>query len=175
MNKTLRSAMVLITAAGLCCGTAQADVEHQPAAWTQQKAHFDYIGFTTSYSCDGLKGKLRQVLRDLGTKDGFTVIPMGCDRDKPVPLPAVDITLSTLKHSDAPDAINAVWKRVELGGDGPLSGGDCELAEEIVQKILPLFEVRNVLMSTTCTPHQMPTGRLSLTLEVLSPAAVPPP
>jgi hypothetical protein len=173
MNRTLRPVMALIAGAGLWCGCVLADSERQAAAWMEQKAHFDYLGFTTSYSCDGLKGKLRQVLRELGAKDGFVVIPLGCDRDKPVPLPAADITLSTLRRSDAPDAINTVWKKVDLGGDGPLSGGDCELAEEIVQKILPLFEVRNVHMGTTCIPHQMPTGRLSLTLEVFVPAAAP--
>jgi len=174
MRSLQSCATLLALALGLCLldGSAQAGVnpQMQTALWAQQKLRFDYTGFTTHYSCDGLVARIHQVLGKLQARNGFRVMPAGCDDGRPVPLPSVDIELAALRPSNAPGAIRAVWKPVSLGGTQGLQGADCELAEEIVQKILPLFQVRNVRMNTTCTPHQMPTGPVSLTLEVLAPA-----
>ena len=170
MSKTIRATALVILAFSACimCDSACAEAEHRPVVWKMQKARFDYQGFTTRYSCDGLRDKIRQVLRDLGARKDFTVTASNCGNGGPVPFPSVDIALATIKRADGPASIDAIWKEVDLSGVGKLQGGDCELAEQIVQKILPLFEVRKAHMNAVCDPHQLPTGAFSLTLEVLS-------
>src|ERR1700760_4592296 len=53
--------------------------EPQSAVWTEKELTFVYQGFTTRYSCDGLRDKVRGVLLDLGAeKKGLKVMQMGC-------------------------------------------------------------------------------------------------
>src|SRR5690242_12321576 len=42
--------------------------EPQSAVWTEKELTFVYQGFTTRYSCDGLRDKVRGVLLDLGAQ-----------------------------------------------------------------------------------------------------------
>jgi hypothetical protein len=164
---------IVALCSGIISTTTAADAPHETAAWTTQKAHFDYLGVTTQYSCYKLRDKIRQVLLELGARPDVTLTPTGCDDDRPVRVPGVDIKLAAPKAVTGPDASPAVWKTVELGGMGKLEGGDCELAEQIVQRVLPLFQARNVQMKTRCVPYQLPTGALSLRLDVLTMAKAP--
>jgi hypothetical protein len=47
--------------------------------------------------------------------------------------------------------------------------GECELVEQIRQKIVPSFAARNVDLQTTCIPHQATATRPILKMEVLVP------
>jgi hypothetical protein len=71
----------------------------------------------------------------------------------------------------APDTqiVAAHWKTVEVAPKGdPLSAaGDCELTEQIKQRILPLFSTRNVEYSSTCIPNQLQVGGTRLKADVL--------
>jgi hypothetical protein len=164
---------IMVLCSGIISTTTHADAPHETAAWTARKAHFDYLGVTTRYSCYELRDKIRQVVLELGARPDATLTPTGCDDDRPVRVPGVDIKMAVPKPATGPDASAAVWKTVDLGGMGKLEGSDCELAEQIVQRVLPLFEVRNVQMKTPCVPYQLPTGALSLRLEVLAMAKAP--
>lgn len=73
--------------------TAAAD--SQPtvnAVWVEKDIEFTYMGFTSYYSCDGLRDKLRWVLKEIGARPGFKVTVGGCISTGPDVLPHARIT-----------------------------------------------------------------------------------
>jgi hypothetical protein len=156
--------------------------EPQSAVWTEKELSFVYQGFTTRYSCDGLRDKVRSVLLDLGAeKKGLKVMQMGCSSPtgRPDPFPGVRVKMRVLQPADSPDAAKAAdptpvaahWKPVDLKlrDNFTTDSGECELVEQIRHKIVPLFATRNVDLQTTCIPHQATAARPILKMEVLVP------
>lgn len=154
--------------------------EPQSAVWTEKELSFVYQGFTTHYSCDGLRDKVRSVLLDLGAeKKGLKVMEMGCSRPSggPDPFPGVRVKMRVLQPADSPDAAKAAdptpvaahWKPVDLKlrDNFTTDSGECELVEQIRHNIVPLFAARNVDLQTTCIPHQATASRPTLKMEVL--------
>jgi hypothetical protein len=80
-------------------------------------------------------------------------------------------------QSPGPDTqvIGTHWKNVVVApkGDPLNAAGDCELTEQIKQRILPMFATRNVDYSSTCIPNQLQVGGTRLSADVL--IADPPP
>jgi hypothetical protein len=159
--------------------------EPQSAVWTEKELSFVYQGFTTRYSCDGLRDKVRSVLLDLGAeKKGLKVMQMGCSSPtgRPDPFPGVRVKMRVLQPADSPDAAKAAdptpvaahWKPVDLKlrDNFTTDSGECELVEQIRQKIVPAFAARNVDLQTTCIPHQATAARPILKMEVLVPDEV---
>ena len=159
--------------------------EPQSAVWTEKELSFVYQGFTTRYSCDGLRDKVRSVLLDLGAeKKGLKVMQMGCSSPtgRPDPFPGVRVKMRVLQPADSPDAAKAAdptpvaahWKALDLKlrDNFTTDSGECELVEQIRHKIVPLFATRNVDLQTTCIPHQATAARPILKLEVLVPDEV---
>jgi hypothetical protein len=72
--------------------------------------------------------------------------------------------------ADGEPAVPSPWKAVELKLDrSSLSeAGECELVEQVKQKVLPLFTSRNVDLRNNCVPHQLTPGGTRLTAEVLA-------
>ena len=50
------------------------------AVWNEQEIEFTYMGFTSYYSCDGLRDKVRYLLRQLGAREDLKVRSAGCAR-----------------------------------------------------------------------------------------------
>jgi len=48
------------------------------AVWVEHKVNFTYMPLTSYYSCDGLRDKVRWILRQLGARPGFKVKSRGC-------------------------------------------------------------------------------------------------
>jgi len=145
-------------------GVAPGDA--QPAVWAPQELHFVFMGFTAHYSCDGLRDKVERVLGELGARDGFKVDYAGCSAPfgKPDPFPGVRIRMQTLQPAGAneksAEIVGAHWRRVDLhlDKDPVWEATDCELLEQIRQKILPLFATRTVDFASNCVPHQAYLG-----------------
>jgi hypothetical protein len=142
----------------------------QQAVWTPKQLHFVFQGFTAHYSCDGLEDKIRHVVKELGARADFEVHWSGCSSPfgKPDPFPGVNIKMSVLQpapdNAAAKDLVAAHWKRVDLhlDRDPVWEASDCELLEQIKQRILPLFATRNVEFTSNCIPFQAMLGtRLS--------------
>jgi hypothetical protein len=156
---------------------AGASGEPQSAVWTDKELTFVYQGFTTRYSCDGLRDKVRSVLLDLGArKKDLKVQQLGCSSPtgRPDPFPGVRVKMSVLRPASGTaddQAVAAHWKPVDLKlrDSFTTDSGECELVEQIRHKIVPLFATRNVDLKTTCIPHQATAARPSLRLEVLAP------
>jgi hypothetical protein len=186
-------AVALVLAALSVPGRASAQAaapEAQPAMWTPKELRLIYQGFTTHYSCDGLRDKVRQALLQLGARADLSVQETACasSAGRPDPFPGVNIKVQVLKPWDgaaAADAqpVPAHWKSIDLklNRDPLHEAGDCELLEQIKQTVLPLFTTRNVQYSSNCVPHQLSPGGTRLSAEVLvsdtpvAPAAPPAP
>jgi hypothetical protein len=151
--------------------------ESVPAAWADKELNFVYQGFTTKYSCDGLRDKMRSVLLDLGAeKKSLKVLQSGCSSPvgRPDPFPGVRAKMRVLQpasDSAGEKAVAAHWKPVDLKlrDSFTTDSGECELVEQIKQKVLPLFATRNVQLQSNCIPHQVTATRPTLKLEVLAP------
>jgi hypothetical protein len=166
---------------------AHADDAGVQAVWTAKKLQFTYMGFTAHYSCDGLSDKMKRVLLDLGARPDLKVTPTGCSSGfgRPSPFPGVSATVQVLEpvgdQSPGPDTkvVPAHWKSVVVApkGDPLNAAGDCELTEQIKQRIVPLFSTRNIEYSSTCIPNQLQVGGTRLKTEVLiaDPPAAPAP
>ena len=175
------AALALAGLTAAVCAPARADTQAQdasgvPAVWTAKELRFVYMGFTSHYSCDGLRDKIRVILRDFGARDDMQVSESPCPGalGRPTRFPGVNIKVNVLQPaSGASDsgAVAAHWKRVELPGSGDVvrEAGDCELVEQVKQSILPLFATRDVQYRSTCVPHQLSIGGTSLTADVLVP------
>jgi len=173
-----RAAAVALLAASL--GAAAADplpgADAEPAVWTKKELTFVFMGFTAHYSCDGLREKIRHVLTELGARSDFEVGYAGCSSPfgSPDPFPGVRITMHVLEPAATAaagtDAVSAHWRRVDLhlDKDPVWEATDCELLEQIKQKILPLFATRNVDFGSNCVPHQASLGT-HLSVDLLFP------
>ena len=140
-----------------------------------KELNFVYQGFTTKYSCDGLRDKVRGVLLDLGVqKKDLQVRESGCSSSsgRPDPFPGVRVKMNVLTPAAGSDdsPVDAHWKAVDLklrDSSFSIDSGECELVEQIRSRIVPLFTTRNVELSTNCVPHQASASRPVLKLEVL--------
>ena len=145
------------------------------AVWTPKEASFTYAGFTTKYSCEGLVSQVRSVLLSLGARrDDLVVIGTGClEAGRPAPFPGVKVRMNVLTPATgaAGNVVAAQWKpvRVRLDADPLAEAGQCELVEQIKQKLLPLFATRDVEFKPACVPHQLSPNGTRLSAQVLLP------
>ena len=66
------------------------------AVWASRHVDFVYQGFTSHYSCDGLRDKIEQMLSKLGTRE-LKVRAYGCTRPGGVePFPGVRVSMQVL-------------------------------------------------------------------------------
>ncbi len=173
-----RSLATLVLLAVLLSPLSRADEPAVQAVWTAKKLQFTYMGFTSRYSCDGLRDKVKRVLLDLGARaSDLKLTYTGCSSGygRPSPFPGVAITAHVLEPVGDPGApadakpVPAHWKNIVIAprGDPLAAAGDCELIEQLKQRILPLFTTRNVQYSSTCVPNQLTVGGTKLSADVL--------
>ena len=147
------------------------------AVWIPKHIQFFYQGFTTHYSCDGLRDQVRDMLEKLGARD-LKVREIGCIRPVgPTEFPGVNVSMRVLVPASSAEAskakpagppVQAQWKDVVLmpANASFEEQGNCELIEQFKETFLPLFATRNVKYGSTCIPHQITLGT-HLSAEVL--------
>src|SRR5215472_13154586 len=97
--------------------SAAAPTDSQAAVWTPKELTFVFMGFTTHYSCDGLRDKIRHVLSELGARRDFKVDDYGCSSPygRPDPFPGVRIRMQVLQPAAADDKsaepVGAHWQK----------------------------------------------------------------
>lgn len=91
----------LVATAPFAAPVAQAA---EPAAWKDRDLVLDYFGFTTHYSCDGLRDRVRTVLLQLGARPDLSITSSGClHPGGGVELfPSVKVHFASLQPSAAP-------------------------------------------------------------------------
>jgi hypothetical protein len=144
--------------------------------WQSHKYTFQFLGFTSTYSCDGLADKLKIILLAAGARADVKSSPGACASGfgRPDKFARADLTFYTLAPADpsaaASGAVKGVWRPVTFGARQPreLGIGDCELVDQFRQQVLPMFTTRNVVNNTTCIPHQESGSNIDLRFESLT-------
>jgi hypothetical protein len=162
----------------LVCQCASADPSGaalMPAEWTTRQLDFTYQqGFTTKYSCDGLRDRVKEILIKLGARD-VQVRSMGCINPAgPDVFPGVHIQMNVLEPAHEwviGRTVPASWKKVDLLADRDVvnAAADCELIEQVKQKVLPLFATRAIDYSAVCEKKKVLPGGTRLIADVLVP------
>ena len=146
----LASSLLVASASAV---TAQANDQEATAApttakWVPRKVHFMYSAIpssnTTYYSCDSLKSRMTEILRQLGARDEV-VKTFGCITSGPERFPGIDATFSVLEPVAGADQsaasskpVDAQWDKVTLTSDD-----SCALIQQVQRQVLPLFATRN--------------------------------
>jgi hypothetical protein len=143
-------------------------------SWQTHKYSFQFMGFTSTYSCDGLADKLKKLLIASGARSDVKSQPGACASGfgRPDKFARADLTFYTLAPVDATAAtagktVSGVWRSVVLSTGSPheLGIGDCELVEQFRSQVLPMFTTRAVVNNTSCIPHQDSGSTISLTFD----------
>jgi hypothetical protein len=175
------------------------------AVWMERDVTLHYMGFTSYYSCEGLRGQVRRILQELGARPGFKVTMRNCIEPTgpewspsvrivaALPVEATPEVLAELasdaserelaarvqgKSSDEATAqFPARPKRVEFvsGGMSFLKDGDCELMEQMRDRAFGPLGVKVIDSSIRCVPRQVSIGSIRMTVEVLEPVPAPNP
>jgi hypothetical protein len=149
------------------------DAAAVPAVWQKHEYSFVFMGFTSTYSCDGLAGALQRLLLRSGARADAKAYPRPCSRgDRPQKLAGADLTFYTLAPAGPGvegEPAMGTWQPVHFATHDPrdMQDGDCELVEEFSKTLLPMFTTRAVDARMACVPHQSSFFRLSY--EVLAP------
>ncbi len=137
------------------------------AHWQKHDINFAYMGFTSYYSCDGLEGKLKLLLRLAGARpDAKVRVACTSLSGRPERSSMARLTFHALVP-DAHGAAAGVWRDVawRVGSPHDLEGGDCELVEQFAQRILPALATRKVENHMNCVPHQANPWGIDLRFE----------
>lgn len=145
----------------------------QAAVWTPRELTFQYQGFQTKYSCDGLRQKMKKLLLMFGARPDLEVSEFGCTRlNGPDPFAGVRIRMSVLQPASAGSSapVPAHWTVVNaLANREPFdAAADCELIGQVAQKVLPAFAARDVDFKATCALNQPVIGNVHLSAAVLT-------
>jgi hypothetical protein len=155
--------------------SAQSGVQ---AVWVHRHVRFIYQGFTTYYSCGGLREEVERMLQKLGARD-LKVNEYGCVEGSGVEtFPGVQVRMQVLapassKHGKAVGPVlYAHWQNVVLlaGNSSLQDQGNCELIEQFKETFLPLFTTRNIRYESNCVPHQLSYGTYLSTEVLMAPA-----
>jgi hypothetical protein len=189
----IRLAPAVLVGVALTSGTVLAQAasagEPQASHWVPKKLFFVYQGFTTTYTCEGFRDTMRSVLEQLGARSDLEVQDVGCvggiNSYQPHPgVMASFFVLEPAAGAQDPGTVGGHWApiRVKVGDTYLIQQAQCELVEQLKQKVLPLFSTRNVNFSnSSCFPHQLSIAGTDLRAQVLMPdrrrsaGAVPPP
>ncbi len=145
--------------------------------WQKHEYSFVYMGFTTTYSCDGLADKIKLLLIAAGARQDAKSRAGACANgfgrpDKFARASLTFYTLAPVVNGATADSkpVDAVWRPVSFAYRSPrdLTTGDCELVEQFRNNVLPMFTTRNVDNHTTCVPHQESGSNISLRFESLA-------
>ena len=165
-------AILLLTVAG-----ASRAEEMVPARWEAHQVKFHYAGFTSHYTCGGIKLAVRRLLLAVGARDDLK-IQVSCGGPDSEVQPSNRLTLGFSVPVAAGDdaapgeTFPAEWRKVKVRRGEPkfVEWGDCELVEQFRdQVIVPIFHPQDLADSTVCTPKQVNIGSPNLSMTLLMP------
>ena len=164
------------------------------ATWKPAEIKYSYTGFTTAYDCLAFQSKMKAILKAVGAHEHTKVLATGCPISRVSRDFFVTITTATPVIGDRAEMSSqdrsrqellaklgvkndldqqfpATWKRVDLSDDRrlDLQPGDCELMDDLKDKVLPKLGVKIVEEDVVCTPRQTSIRTPKLVVEALVP------
>jgi hypothetical protein len=169
----------------------------EPGVWQKHKYTFNFMGFTTTYSCDGLADKLKLLLIAAGARPDAKAYsgPCAAPFGRPDKFASADLVFYTLvpndgspvpaaaapatKSKEPPEPVTygqGSWRPVVFTSHSPreLGVGDCELIEQFQNFLLPMFATRAVINHTSCIPHQDSGSHIDLSFQAFAPTPAAP-
>jgi hypothetical protein len=136
----------------------------QPGVWQKHQYSFEFLGFTSTYSCDGLADKIKVLLLAAGARRDSKSYPGACANGFGSP---DKFALAPSGTDTSGKPVDGVWRPVVFADRSPreLTTGDCELVEQFRNNVLPMFTTRNAEDHITCVPHQNSGSLISLRFE----------
>jgi hypothetical protein len=184
------NALLKFLAAAACAATglvmaeslafaADAPAGTESGGWQKHEYNFHFMGFTSTYSCDGLADQVRRLLAASGARADLRSDPGACANafgrpDKFSNARLVFYTLGPAGGAGGGETVAGSWRSVAIGDHRPveLKLGDCELVEQFRDEVLKkMFTIRNLNDNTRCIPHQESGSTIDLRFEVLTAAA----
>jgi hypothetical protein len=164
---------------GLGASAAPAPNSNSEAStWQHRKAKFDFLGFTSAYTCDGLEGKVGLILKFFGARDpkvDASGCPLGPNSLSHLVWVNVEFDTLAAAPADAPsgDIVQARWTPFRLNAQRPffMDEGDCELIDRMKPMLVANFSLRNLSYDAVCTPHEVTFADFRVNGEVLKSAA----
>lgn len=147
------------------------------AQWQAYQVKFRYTGFSTHYTCDGLRSAMRRLLRTIGARNDIRM--EGCsDFNTPRRFHrlliafALPVELENTYITNEPVA--AEWREVKFRRNRPrnFSSGDCELIEHFTRQILPKLNVQDIKNKVSCNPGRQYFNTVNLKMKVLMPVDI---
>jgi hypothetical protein len=171
---------LLLTAATGLVAAADGPAGTESGVWQKHDIRFNYVGFTSIYSCDGLADQLKLLLLRSGARSDAKVTAGACAEGFGRPDRMANARLVYYTLSPAPagaaaaEVVTAQWRAVKFSVDHPreVQEGDCELMEQFRDIVVKkTFSTRKLAAQITCVPHQVAGTRFNLEFEALVPAA----
>jgi hypothetical protein len=165
------------------CGLSIAAFAAEPSTtgaeqgvWQKHEYSFQFLGFTTTYSCDGLASKLKVLLIAAGARADAKSTSDGCASGygRPDKFARASLTFYTLARigtgETASPVVSGAWRSAAIADRSPreLALGDCELVEQFRDKVLPMFTTRNIDNRLTCVPNQLSGSVINLKFDVFA-------
>jgi hypothetical protein len=168
---------VLLFAAGVTRADSPVPVQ---ASWSAHDLRFSLQNLPHSYSCEELRGKLQDVLLQLGARPTPQVSVSRCERAlgsaARSPRARLLFELPRLLVADQPEreSFPALRKRVRLAAGEPnaLESHDCALLRQINRFVLPRLPMRIVEFNLACVARAA-NSRFRVVVEVLAPVHPP--
>lgn len=159
---------------------ADATAPSEPGIWQKREYSFVFMGFTSTYSCDGLADKIRILLLAAGARSDAKSRPGACAAGfgHPDKFARADLTFYTLAPYGSGErgtaGVEGAWRTVQIADRSPreLATGDCELVDQFRHSVLPMFTTRNIDARITCIPNQESGSLFALRFDSFS--AAPP-
>ena len=140
------------------------------AVWQEHEKKFTLMSFYTYYSCDGIESKVELILEELGAKD-VKARASGCfDLDGQLGKSLrIKVKFKTLSTEGDGDAVKASLQDVHIRPRHPRSIrlGDCEVIDDIQDKLLDSFQHEVIKANRKCFPGQQSLGDVNWKLKVL--------
>ena len=147
------------------------------AVWQAHQVEFRYSGFTSHYSCEGIRTQMRVLLRAVGAHDDMR-IEGSCGEIDHLPPRFHNLKLAFSVPVPAPgggspgETFPAEWREVRITRGEPrgVDWGDCELVEQFARQVLPVFNPAQLEEDVACPPRRRSLGRSRLRMMLLMPA-----
>jgi hypothetical protein len=155
----------------------EVDSDEVAATWKRHEVDLLYMGFTTYYSCGGLKSKVKLLLKHIGVRPDIKIVERGCEYgfQHVADFPRLKIVFYAAEipesgSRDVGEPVLGVWKTVSIKRNQPrgLDWGDCELVEQFRDRVMSKLTMREVTGDVNCIPHQLIGNRIGLNFQVLT-------
>jgi len=169
-NRLLAAAVTAALALNSASSRAADQTSAQAATWQQHHEILTFRAYTSEYTCDGIRSKVREILLYLGARrDDLKIVVSGCGPSEfPTGgLAPINVEFSTLAvTSDASQAsvVPGHWTQTKILPRSPnfIDAGDCELIAQMRQLLSTDFAWQNLDYKALCTPHDVSVNSFEL-------------